>query len=88
MWGDYIRCLRSSFSNNYSCDWCDSCKYFRFKYQCWCWVTRASTDNVNLMKNVPTFGSSFEFMGGNKVVLETTDTFTVVSDVNNSLMLL
>ena len=49
-------------------------------------VTRASTDNVNLMKNVPIpQGSSFEFMGGNKVVLETTDTLTVKSDVNNSL---
>ena len=49
-------------------------------------VTRASTDDVNLMKNVPIpQGSSFEFMGGNKVVLETTDTFTAVSDVNNSL---
>ena len=49
-------------------------------------VTRASTDNVNLIKNVPIpQGSSFEFMGGNKVVLETTDTFTAVSDVNNSL---
>ena len=49
-------------------------------------VTRASTDDVNLMKNVPIpQGSSFEFMGGNKVVLETTDTFTAESDVNNSL---
>ena len=49
-------------------------------------VTRASTDNVNLMKNVPiTQGSSFEFMAGNKVVFETTDTLTAVSDVNNSL---
>ena len=49
-------------------------------------VTRASTDNVNLMKNVPIpQGSSFEFMAGNKVVLETTDTLSAVSDVNNSL---
>ena len=49
-------------------------------------VTRASTDNVKLMKNVPIpQGSSFEFMGGNKVVLEATDTFTAESDVNNSL---
>ena len=49
-------------------------------------VTRVSTDDVNLMKNVPIpQGSSFEFMGGNKVVLETTDTLTAVSDVNNSL---
>ena len=49
-------------------------------------ITRASTDNVNLMKNVPIpQGSSFEFMGGNKIVLETTDTFTANSDVNNSL---
>ena len=49
-------------------------------------VTRASTDDVKLMKNVPIpQGSSFEFMSGNKVVLETTDTFTAESDVNNSL---
>ena len=49
-------------------------------------VTRASTDDVKLMKNVPIpQGSSFEFMAGNKVVLETTDTLTVESDVNNSL---
>ena len=49
-------------------------------------VTRASSDDVKLMKNVPIpQGSSFEFMGGNKVVLETTDTLTAESDVNNSL---
>ena len=49
-------------------------------------VTRASSDDVKLMKNVPIpQGSSFEFMAGNKVVLETTDTFTAESDVNNSL---
>ena len=49
-------------------------------------ITRASADDVNLMKNVPIpQGSSFEFMGGNKIVLETTDTLTAVSDVNNSL---
>ena len=49
-------------------------------------VTRASSDDVKLMKNVPIpQGSSFEFMGGNKVVLESTDTFTAESDVNNSL---
>ena len=49
-------------------------------------ITRASTDDVNLMKNVPIpQGSSFEFMAGNKVVLETTDTLTAESDVSNSL---
>ena len=49
-------------------------------------ITRASTDDVKLMKNVPIpQGSSFEFMGGNKVVLEATDTFTAESDVKNSL---
>ena len=49
-------------------------------------VTRASTDDVKLMKNVPIpQGSSFEFMSGNKVVLEATDTFIAESDVNNSL---
>ena len=49
-------------------------------------ITRASTDDVHLMKNVPIpQGSSFEFMGGNKIVLETTDTIVAESDVNSSL---
>ena len=49
-------------------------------------ITRASTDDVKLMKSVPIpQGSSFEFMGGNKIVLESTDTFVAESDVNNSL---
>ena len=49
-------------------------------------ITRASTDDVNLMKDVPIpQGSSFEFMAGNKIVLETTDTLTAVSDVNSSV---
>ena len=49
-------------------------------------ITRPSADDVKVLKNVPIpQGSSLEFMGGNKVVLETTDTFTAESDVNNSL---
>ena len=49
-------------------------------------INRGSSDDVKLMKSVPIpQGSSFEFMGGNKIVLETTDTFTANSDVNNSL---
>tara|TARA_B100001113_G_scaffold290992_1_gene247199 strand:+ start:19 stop:345 length:327 start_codon:yes stop_codon:yes gene_type:complete len=49
-------------------------------------VTRASTDDVHLMKDIPIpQGSSLEFMQGNKIVLETTDTLTARSDVNNSL---
>ena len=49
-------------------------------------ITRASADDIHLMKNVPIpQGSSFEFMQGNKIVLETTDTITAKSDVNNSL---
>ena len=49
-------------------------------------INRASSDDVKLMKNVPIpQGSSFEFMGGNKIVLESTDTFVAESDVNNSL---
>ena len=48
-------------------------------------ITRASADDIHLMKNVPIpQGSSFEFMQGNKIVLETTDTITAKSDVNNS----
>ena len=49
-------------------------------------ITRPSADDVKVLKNVPIpQGSSFEFMQGNKIVLETTDTITAKSDVNNSL---
>ncbi len=43
-------------------------------------------DTIDLMKNVPIpQGSSLEFMQGNKIVLETTDKITAVSNVNTSL---
>ena len=49
-------------------------------------ITRASADNISILKNVPIpQGSSLEFMGGNKLVLEATDTLTVKSDVISSL---
>ena len=49
-------------------------------------VTRASTDDVNLLRSVPIpQGSSLEVMGGNKLVLEATDTLTAISDVPSSL---
>ena len=49
-------------------------------------ITRPSTDDVKVLKNVPIpQGSSLEFMAGNKVVLETADTLTVDSDTNNSI---
>ena len=49
-------------------------------------VTRASADDVNLLKTVPIpQGSSLEVMAGNKLVLETTDTLTAISDVASSL---
>ena len=49
-------------------------------------ITRASTDDVNIMKDIPLpQGSSIEFMQGNKVVLEETDSLTAESDLNNSL---
>ena len=49
-------------------------------------VTRSSTDDGKLLKNAPIpQGSSLEFMAGNKVVLEATDTLTVNSDTNNSI---
>ena len=49
-------------------------------------ITRAAADDVNILRTIPLpHGSSIEFMQGNKVVLETTDTLTAVSDVNNSL---
>ena len=49
-------------------------------------INRGSADDVKLMKSVPIpQGSSFEFMGGNKIVLETTDSLVAESDVNSSL---
>lgn len=49
-------------------------------------VTRSANDDVNLLKTVPIpQGSSLEVMGGNKLVLETTDTLTAISDVASSL---
>tara|TARA_R100000005_G_C4833288_1_gene108544 strand:- start:73 stop:399 length:327 start_codon:yes stop_codon:yes gene_type:complete len=49
-------------------------------------ITRTSEDDVHLLKNVPIpQGSSLEVMQGNKIVLETTDTFTAKSDVSGSL---
>ena len=46
----------------------------------------ANGDDISLLKNVPIpQGSSLEVMGGNKVVLETTDTLTAKSDSANSL---
>lgn len=49
-------------------------------------ITRALSDNINILKSAPLpQGSSLEFMQGNKVVLEATDTITIVSDTNNSV---
>ena len=50
-------------------------------------ITRAgTTEDVKLLKNAPIpQGSSLEFMAGNKIVLEATDTVTVDSDTNNSV---
>ena len=49
-------------------------------------VTRSANDDVNLLNTVPIpQGSSLEVMGGNKLVLETTDTLTAISDVASSL---
>ena len=50
-------------------------------------ITRAgTTEDVKLLKNAPIpSGSSLEFMYGNKIVLEATDTVTVDSDTNNSV---
>jgi hypothetical protein len=49
-------------------------------------ITRVSADNISLMKNVPVpQGSTLEFMAGNKMILEATDTLTVISDTVNSI---
>ena len=49
-------------------------------------ITRASLDDVKILKNGPIpQGSTLEFMQGNKIVLEATDTLTISSDTNNSV---
>ena len=48
--------------------------------------TSDTQDDINLLKNAPIpQGSSLEFMGGNKIVLETKDQINVDSDTNNSV---
>ena len=48
--------------------------------------TSDTKDDVSLLKNAPIpQGSSLEFMGGNKDVLETNDQINVDSDTNNSV---
>jgi hypothetical protein len=49
-------------------------------------ISRVSSDSVKLLKDAPIpQGSTLEFMQGNKIVLEATDTITVVSDTASSL---
>ena len=49
-------------------------------------VSRVTSDSVKLLKDAPIpQGSTLEFMQGNKIVLEATDTLTVISDTNSSL---
>lgn len=49
-------------------------------------ISRVSQDSVRLLKDAPIpQGSTLEFMSGNKIVLEATDTITVVSDTASSL---
>ena len=48
--------------------------------------TSDTKQDVHLLKNAPIpQGSSLEFMGGNKVVLETNDQINVDSDTNSSV---
>ena len=49
-------------------------------------ITRPSADDVKVLKNVPIpQGSSLEIMQGNKIVVQSADTVTAKSDVNNTL---
>ncbi len=53
-------------------------------------ITRPAADvdkeDISLIKDVPIpQGSSFEFMAGNKLVLETDDTVTIKSDLADSV---
>ena len=46
----------------------------------------ANGDDINILKNVPIpQGSALEIMQGNKIVVESADTVTALSDVNNTL---
>ncbi len=49
-------------------------------------ISRVSADDIKLLNNAPIpYGSSLEFMSGNKIVLETTDIITIISDTVNSV---
>jgi len=49
-------------------------------------ITRTGSDNVNIVKNVPIpQATSLEIMQGNKIIMEATDTLTVVSDTSSSM---
>jgi len=49
-------------------------------------ITRVSAESIKLMKNVPIpQGSTLEFMAGNKMILEATDTLTIISDTVSSI---
>lgn len=49
-------------------------------------IARTLADDVSIIRNVPIpQGSSLEFMGGNKVILEPNDEVNVKSDVITSL---
>ena len=84
---DHSRNLYCSCRNNNCCDWYHTCKSSGSGVNVGVGITRAgTTEDVKLLKNAPIpQGSSLEFMGGNKVVLESTDTVTVDSDTNNSV---
>ena len=46
----------------------------------------ANGDDISILKNVPIpQGSSLEVMQGNKIVVESSNTVTAKSDVNNTL---
>ena len=46
----------------------------------------ANGDDISILKNVPIpQGSALEIMQGNKIVVESADTVTALSDVNSTL---
>lgn len=49
-------------------------------------ISRTNTDSVNIIKGVPIpQGSTLEVMQGNKIIMESNDIITIVSDTNTSL---
>ena len=70
--------------NNNSCDWFDNCKHNK-QSQITVDIKLDAQTNMFLVKNLPIpAGSSFEYMSGNKIILQAGHSIKIQSDTANS----